>query len=160
MATRSTILAGRIPRTEGPGGLQFIGSKSVGHDYIQRKWWFWSRLFREPAIPLFVPWKACSVQEIQLPWQTTDLWGIPNSWEESGHADGSQGARHVSEMISPHHDLTAWRHGRELMHSPAKSCLNSQPTESGEITGHCFEPLSFLRGNRKRASWTCSGLTS
>ena len=112
MATRSTILAGRIPRTEGPGGLQFIGSKSVGHDYIQRKWWFWTRLFREPAIPLFVPWKARSVQEIQLPWQTTDLWGIPNSWEESGHADGSQGARHVSEMLSD--DLAPpWPHSME-----------------------------------------------
>ena len=32
MATHSTILAWSIPLTEGPGGLQLIGSKRVGHD--------------------------------------------------------------------------------------------------------------------------------
>ena len=32
MATRSSILAWRIPWTEEPGGLQSTGSKSVGHD--------------------------------------------------------------------------------------------------------------------------------
>ena len=32
MATRSSILAWRIPWTEEPGGLQSIGSQGVGHD--------------------------------------------------------------------------------------------------------------------------------
>ena len=32
MATHSSILAWRIPRTEEPGGLQFTGSQRVGHD--------------------------------------------------------------------------------------------------------------------------------
>ena len=32
MATHSTILARRIPRTEEPGGLQSIGSQRAGHD--------------------------------------------------------------------------------------------------------------------------------
>ena len=32
MATRSSILAWRIPRTEEPGGLQSVGSQRVGHD--------------------------------------------------------------------------------------------------------------------------------
>jgi len=32
MATHSSILAGRIPWTEEPGGLQSIGSQGVGHD--------------------------------------------------------------------------------------------------------------------------------
>ena len=31
MATHSSILAWRIPRTEKPGGLQSIGSQRVGH---------------------------------------------------------------------------------------------------------------------------------
>ena len=31
-ATRSSILAWRIPWTEEPGGLQSVGSQSVGHD--------------------------------------------------------------------------------------------------------------------------------
>ena len=32
MATHSSILARRIPQTEQPGGLQFMGSQRVGHD--------------------------------------------------------------------------------------------------------------------------------
>ena len=32
MATRSSILAWRIPWTEEPGGLQSMGSQKVGHD--------------------------------------------------------------------------------------------------------------------------------
>ena len=32
MATHSSILAWRIPRTEEPGGLQSMGLKRVGHD--------------------------------------------------------------------------------------------------------------------------------
>ena len=32
MATHSSILAWGIPWTEGPGGLQSIGSQRVGHD--------------------------------------------------------------------------------------------------------------------------------
>ena len=31
MATRSSILAWRIPQTEEPGGLQSMGSQRVGH---------------------------------------------------------------------------------------------------------------------------------
>ena len=32
MATQSSILAGKIPWTEEPGGLQSMGSLGVGHD--------------------------------------------------------------------------------------------------------------------------------
>ena len=32
MATHFSILAWRIPWTEKPGGLQFVGSQRVGHD--------------------------------------------------------------------------------------------------------------------------------
>ena len=32
MATHSSVLAGRIPRTEEPGGLQSIRSQRIGHD--------------------------------------------------------------------------------------------------------------------------------
>ena len=32
MSTYSSILAWRIPWTEGPGGLQSIGSQRVGHE--------------------------------------------------------------------------------------------------------------------------------
>ena len=33
MATHSSILAGRIPWTEKPGGLQSMGSQTVGHNF-------------------------------------------------------------------------------------------------------------------------------
>ena len=32
MAIHSSVLAWRIPWTEKPGGLQFVGSQRVGHD--------------------------------------------------------------------------------------------------------------------------------
>ena len=32
MATHSSILAWKVPRTEEPGGLQSMGSQRVGHD--------------------------------------------------------------------------------------------------------------------------------
>ena len=32
MATRSSVLAWRIPRTEEPGGLPSMGSHRIGHD--------------------------------------------------------------------------------------------------------------------------------
>ena len=32
MATHSSILAGEIPWTEEPGGLQFMGSQRIRHD--------------------------------------------------------------------------------------------------------------------------------
>ena len=34
MATHSSILAWRIPRTEEPGGLQFMGSQRVRDDWV------------------------------------------------------------------------------------------------------------------------------
>ena len=34
MATHSSILAWRIPWTEEPGGLQFMGLQSAGHDWV------------------------------------------------------------------------------------------------------------------------------
>ena len=42
MATHSTILAWRIPGTEEPGGLPFMGSHGVGHD--------WSNLAAAPDV--------------------------------------------------------------------------------------------------------------
>ena len=35
MAAHSSILAWETPWTEEPGGLQFMGSQRVGHDWVQ-----------------------------------------------------------------------------------------------------------------------------
>ena len=40
MATDSSILAWRIPWTEEPGGLQFMGSQRVGHDCVTNTFTF------------------------------------------------------------------------------------------------------------------------
>ena len=37
MATHSSILAWRIPRTEEPGGLHSMGSQRVGHDSVTQQ---------------------------------------------------------------------------------------------------------------------------
>ena len=37
MATHSSILAWRIPRTEEPGGLQSMGSQRVRHDLVTKQ---------------------------------------------------------------------------------------------------------------------------
>ena len=34
MAVHSSVPAWKIPRTEEPGGLQFMGSQRVGHDLV------------------------------------------------------------------------------------------------------------------------------
>ena len=34
MATHSSVIAWRIPWTEGPGGLQSMGSQRVGHNLV------------------------------------------------------------------------------------------------------------------------------
>ena len=33
ISTHSSILAGKIPQTEGPGGLQFMKSQRIGYDW-------------------------------------------------------------------------------------------------------------------------------
>ena len=37
MATHSNILAWKIPWTEGPDGLQSMGSQKVGHDLATKR---------------------------------------------------------------------------------------------------------------------------
>ena len=38
MATHSSILAGKIPWTEEPGRLQFVGLQRAGDDRVSQKW--------------------------------------------------------------------------------------------------------------------------
>ena len=56
MATHSSILAWRIPRTEGPGGLQSMGLQTVGHDLAHM---YKSRIFIQSSTfknPLLQSW--------------------------------------------------------------------------------------------------------
>ena len=38
MATHSSILAWKIPWTKKPGGLQSMGSQTVGHDLVTKQY--------------------------------------------------------------------------------------------------------------------------
>ena len=77
IATHSSILAGRIPWTEEPGGLQFIWSQRVGHD--------WSNLAHMHESPLISPlWSmpllfSLWVRLISFPSRILELWnfGLP-----------------------------------------------------------------------------------
>ena len=44
MATHSSILAWKIPQTEEPTGLQFMGSQKVGHDRVTHFHFFFKEL--------------------------------------------------------------------------------------------------------------------
>ena len=41
MATYSSILAWKIPWTDEPGGIKFMGSQRVGHDRVTNTHTFW-----------------------------------------------------------------------------------------------------------------------
>ena len=57
MATHSSILTKRIPWTEEPGGLQFMGSQRVRHDWVTNTFLYfsnwWGNLGSEPSAPRF-----------------------------------------------------------------------------------------------------------
>jgi len=57
MATHSSTLAWKIPWTEEPGGLQSMGSRRVGYDWVTSLWLFtfmhWRRKWQ--PTPVFLP---------------------------------------------------------------------------------------------------------
>ena len=55
MATHSSILAWRIPRTEEPGGLQSMGSQTVGHSWATNMYVYayLSIYLHQPIQPIF-----------------------------------------------------------------------------------------------------------
>ena len=74
MATHSTIVTWRIPRTEEPGGLQSMGSQRVEHDWHNlahphtchcicgrretRHTWGWNEAWNQGLGPLTGPWNS------------------------------------------------------------------------------------------------------
>ena len=80
MATHSSILAWRIPWTEGPGWLQSIGSQRVWHDYVSNT----------KRIPIL--WNTMPVDTLawKIPWmeepgrlQSMGLLRVGHDWETS-----------------------------------------------------------------------------
>ena len=54
IATRSSILAWKIPWTEKPGGLQSMGSQRVGYDWATRQSHTYSYLLASLGWPIFI----------------------------------------------------------------------------------------------------------
>ena len=93
MAPHSSTLAWKIPWTEGPGGLQSMGSRRIGHDWVislslftfmhqRRKW--------QPT-PVFLPgesqgqgaWWASVHEVVQSPTQLKQLSICPQAMQET-----------------------------------------------------------------------------
>ena len=66
MATRSSVLAWRIPGMEKPGGLQSMGSHRVGHD--------WSDLVAVAAWPPNYRWESNSQVKVTCEPTASGIW--------------------------------------------------------------------------------------
>ena len=71
MATHFSILAWGIPWTEKPGGLQFMGSKRAGHDWVitHMQAWVWTEGQRLPNLVITL---VCGVSFLKDEWM--DQW--------------------------------------------------------------------------------------
>ena len=60
MATHSSTLAWKIPWMEEPGGLQSMGSRRVGHNWVTSLSLFTFRYWRRKwqPTPVFLPWES------------------------------------------------------------------------------------------------------
>ena len=88
MATQSSTLAWKIPWTEEPGGLQFMGSRRVGHDWVTSLWLFtfmhWRRKWQ--PTPVFLPGESQGRRSLV----GCSLWGrrLGHDWHDLAAAAG------------------------------------------------------------------------
>ena len=81
MATHSSILAWRIPWTEEPGGLQYMGSQRVRHDWVTNIFVYQSIIKQNNSLLFFQLCKYISrhkseeLQEIRGPWKAQLILG-------------------------------------------------------------------------------------
>ena len=83
MATHSSILARRIPRTEEPGGLWFMGSQRVGHNWSDLHTCMHSLTicWKAPTIPLMIPHclsKTQCIRKVQGPLNLAPTYNLPH----------------------------------------------------------------------------------
>ena len=68
MATHFSILSWEIPWTEGSGGLQSMGSQTVGHDLVTKQHGDEKLACRCKGLPWWLSGKEapCQMQEMQI----------------------------------------------------------------------------------------------
>ena len=103
MATHSSILAWRIPGTEGPSGLLFMGSHRVGHNWSDLAYvyvcvcvcvYILSLLSLPPTLPNPIPldlhrapsWISCAIQQLSTSYFFYTWWCIYDSTTLSVHS--------------------------------------------------------------------------
>ena len=70
MATHSNILAWKIPWTEEPGGLQYMGSQGIGHDLLTNH----THAQLRSTVFILIPYLCLSLSHVRLfatPWTVT-----------------------------------------------------------------------------------------
>ena len=98
MATHSTILAWRIPWTEGPCGLQSMGSERVGHDRVTN-----THTLCHKVQDLVWPWHLVKLQrphtaQLQVPPCPTSCTSMDDLFQPNRaphHMDQAQGSLHL-----------------------------------------------------------------
>ena len=114
MATHSSILAWRIPRTAEPGGLLSMGSHRVGHD--------WSDLAAA----------ALQWEKAMAPHSSTLAWKIP--WAEEAGRLQSMGSLRVSHNWATSLSLFTFMHWRRKW-QPTPVFLPGEPQGWGSLVG-------------------------
>ena len=88
MATHSTVLAWRIPRTGEPGGLPSLGSHGVGHD--------WSNLAAVAAAEPITQSEV--VRKRQIPYINTYIWNLER-WYQLSYVQSSKGDTDIKNKL-------------------------------------------------------------
>ena len=108
IATHSSILAWKIPRTEDPGGLQSMGSQrdttETKHNYI----FIITQIWKQPNVLQWLNWINCG----------TSLWGILSSWKEGSlDTQGCDGLQCITlnEESQTQKLLVIWFHLQDVL---------------------------------------------
>ena len=124
MATHSSILAWRIPWTEGPGGLQYIGSQRIRHNWsnfartqshtplkvamtkLKGKGGIWWLISKITNIVLNVPHTILSVLQ-GFPWQLSQKRNLPAVQEIQVQSLGQKDP--LEKEMANHSTIRAWK---------------------------------------------------
>jgi len=152
MATHSSTLAWKVPWTEGPGGLQSMGSLGVGHDWATSLYFFtfmhWRRKWQ--PTPVFLPGESQGRRSLV----GCHLWGCTES-------DTTEATEQQQQQMRPDGMILVFECWilSQLFHSPlsptSRGSLCSSSLFASRVVSSAYLRLLFLLGNFIPA-WTLS----
>ena len=125
MATHSSILAWEIPWTEEPGGLQFMGSQSVWHNWATNTFHFHLTILLNNSTPWYT-WMKSSWMKTYHTEICTQMFREHYPWKpESGsHPSVHQWIMGKQNAIHTHHRiLSSLKEERTLTQATARKTL-------------------------------------